>query len=500
MSIYRPEMKVNPSQLVTTGTPSATTYLAGDGEYRTIDTSFPSTWYWADTSFYAKAVSVAADRYTLLSPNAMQIDIGGSSYTLSTQVSIDLSTAANWDDYADDGDWDSTNYTTAANRAGKDFYVFAVTPLSGTAPRFLLSANSTTPLGGYDEDTSRKVGGFHCLCSSMSTPGTRANSTAYVIGSTILSGSYWYRSTCNKAWVASTAFSSGDLVFGGSNVYECTTAGTSAASVPTWPGSGTVTDGGAVWTFRGASGASLTSGGSAPTFGTTLDGFTRDGSVQWLCEPIHPASGYVTGDIIPNSVWDLKFRSSSGNNAGLAYVDKLDKWLFIYLQSGEGASTASVYNGTIKDTRTWFNHVDDLSNMKCLLLDDQEFQVAAEGSNQATNITGSSDPVTTGGHTDTAGRRMISHYFIEDCCGATWQWIRDQCYQTGSGSAGWKDVVGSSKGQVYLMADNAHIKVRAGGNWDGGVLSGSRARGFANVGWFLRADFGARGSCGSIKK
>lgn len=34
-------------------------------------------------------------------------------------------------------------------------------------------------------------------------------------------------------------------------VYKCTTAGTSGATEPTWPTSGTVSDGGAVWTFSG---------------------------------------------------------------------------------------------------------------------------------------------------------------------------------------------------------------------------------------------------------
>ena len=67
---------------------------------------YPSEYYWANTSFSAKTVSVAADRYTVLTPNAMQIDVGGVSLTLSSQVSIDLSSASNWDDYADDGDWE----------------------------------------------------------------------------------------------------------------------------------------------------------------------------------------------------------------------------------------------------------------------------------------------------------------------------------------------------------------------------------------------------------
>ena len=51
--------------------------------------------------------------------------------------------------------------------------------------------------------------------------------------------------------------------------------------------------------------------------------------------------------------------------------------------------------------------------------------VFAKGSNEGTNISGSTDPNTTGGHVDTAGRRMISNYGIEDCCGVIWQWGAD---------------------------------------------------------------------------
>ena len=44
------------------------------------------------------------------------------------------------------------------------------------------------------------------------------------------------------------------------------------------------------------------------------------------------------------------------------------------------------------------------------------------------NIAGSNDPGTTGGHKDTAGRRMISNYGVEDCCGVLWQWTKD-CFE-----------------------------------------------------------------------
>jgi len=73
--------------------------------------------------------------------------------------------------------------------------------------------------------------------------------------------------------------------------------------------------------------------------------------------------------------------------------------------------------------------VDDGGAVGKKLLDDTEFQLAAEGSNMQTNIVGNADPVTTGGHVDTAGRRMISNIGLEDCCGAMWQWLLDQSYR-----------------------------------------------------------------------
>jgi hypothetical protein len=55
-------------------------------------------------------------------------------------------------------------------------------------------------------------------------------------------------------WAASTAYALNDKVFPSDPAtspyyYECTTAGTSDASEPTWPTSGTVNDGTAVWTY-----------------------------------------------------------------------------------------------------------------------------------------------------------------------------------------------------------------------------------------------------------
>ena len=52
----------------------------------------------------------------------------------------------------------------------------------------------------------------------------------------------------------------------------------------------------------------------------------------------HPAIGYNTADIIPNSVWCLTHRPISEPN-GMVYVDRRGKWFDIYLQSGTFSGT-----------------------------------------------------------------------------------------------------------------------------------------------------------------
>lgn len=345
----------------------------------------------------------SASNIVLQSPNKTTINIGDKGYILSSQIELDLSQAASWDAIS------PTDYTVAANRAGKDFYIYACQPSnSGPAPKTLLSANSTVPTG-YDATNSRKVGGFHCLCVAVGT----------------ISG--------------------------------------------------------------------------------------------------HPLSGYLVGDILPASVWDLKHRPAS-NPEGMVFSEAANIWVDIYLQSGTGANTASVYGATITDTRNWMDFVDDAGAVKKRLLGDIEFQLIAVGSNEKTNIQGSADPNTTGGHVDTAGRRMISNIGCEDCCGAMWQWLDEQSYrydggshthaftgsalaththtenqeasytqnvQTAATSAGtpagtnasvdpvpswaWYTLPGD-KGSLYEQGSYGDVKMLAGAGWANGASSGSRSR------------------------
>ncbi|MEN6421339.1 MAG: hypothetical protein ABFD76_05270 [Smithella sp.] len=158
------------------------------------------------------------------------------------------------------------------------------------------------------------------------------------------------------------------------------------------------------------------------------------GGFHTLCAAVGPISGhtltgYAQKNILPASIWDLKHRAKCGNNAGMAFDSLSRIWVDIYLASGTGANTVSVNGGTISDNRVWNDFVDDGGAVGKRLLSDPEFQLCMEGSNQKTNIVGSSDPVTTGGHSDTAGRRMISNIGLEDGCGVMHQWLLDQSYR-----------------------------------------------------------------------
>jgi hypothetical protein len=266
------------------------------------------------------------------------------------------------------------------------------------------------------------------------------------------------------------------------------------------------------------------------------------GGFHTLCVSVgviagHTLTGYVANDILPASVWDLKHRPRS-NPEGMVFSEAISKWVDIYLASGTGASTASVYNGTISDTRTWLDFIDDGGAVKKRLLDDIEFQLVAAGSNEQTNITSSADPVTTGGHVDTAARRMISNIGCEDCAGAMWQWLRDQSTRiegshthtqtitykaAATGSALFKDqaetkpnaALGSvadenitsnatdiaawgwyalpgSKGQLYRQGTYGDVKLLAGGYWNGGAYCGSRSRHAYNYRWGTYTNVGGR--------
>lgn len=234
---------------------------------------------------------------------------------------------------------------------------------------------------------------------------------------------------------------------------------------------------------------------------TNPTGFTaansrKLGGFHTLCADVgviagHPGTGFTANDIIPVTIWDLKHRPIS-EPEGMFYDEGTDLWVDIYLASGTGASCASVNGATITDTRNWMDFVDDGHAVKKQLLTDSQFQSAAAGSNEETNIAGSADPTTTGGHSDTAARRMLSHLFMEDGCGALYQWLNEQsAMYDDSIAAGWYDLDGA-KGSLYRPVDTNDVKLPAGGDWAEAASCGSRCRGASYFRWHTASYLGAR--------
>ena len=325
--------------------------------------------YFRDVGFAAPPVAVAADRYCLLSPDRMLVDISGIAAELTARQTLDLSLAATWDNV-------TTDYRVAANRAGKDFCVYAAL-VGGVALSLLVSANATYPTG-YSAATSRKVAGFHCLCAAVGT----------------ISG--------------------------------------------------------------------------------------------------HPLSGYVAGDILPATVWDLVHRPVSAPE-GMTYAAGVGKWADIYFASVLGGelvsvSAAVVAHGGVFD---WYDFSELFARIGKRLPTQAEYMALSHGANQATNIVGSAAPATTGGHSDTAGRRMISAVGCEDTCGAFWQW--GAC--TGGPYSTVGDVPQYDASRTNQRGNSRYVpnRVLLGGSWVFAAACGSRCTDWGSAPTILNGSIAVRG-------
>ena len=107
---------------------------------------------------YYRREALPSPNKTTITVAPTWVNINGVGHISAANTVLNLNDAASWDD---------STYATSANRAGKDFYIYAISG-SNNNPTFKLSANSTVPTG-YTASNSRKIGGFHCLCLSVGT-------------------------------------------------------------------------------------------------------------------------------------------------------------------------------------------------------------------------------------------------------------------------------------------------------------------------------------------
>lgn len=316
-------------------------------------------------NYYNRDELFTTNKTTVTIPKDLKININGNCYISTINKSLQLSTV-----------------DTPANLAGKDVYIYACEPTSGTEPIFVLSLNSTVPTG-YTANNSRKIGGFHCLCKDVGV----------------------------------------------------------------------------------------------------IEG--------------HTLSGYVTGDILPATRWDLLHRPK-GEPEGFAYEELTDCWIAIYLPSWDGTKLVSVYNGVIADgtsTKKWHGEAfyEQFAKQGMRLVWRHEFQMAAKGSNEGTGIKNAADPNTTGGHVDSNNRRMISNIGLEDCCGCSWQWAMDLGF---AGGSEWNDSVYNSNvdSQRYGQSYGTLYRLILGARWYLGSPCGSRSVACHLSSSYVYSDCSARGA------
>jgi hypothetical protein len=208
----------------------------------------------------------------------------------------------------------------------------------------------------------------------------------------------------------------------------------------------------------------------------------------------HPLNGYMAGDILPKSVWCLNHRPYS-DPKGMVYIPPLDFWCDIYLQSGKGPNTKSVYRGEITRSRQYVDFVEDQICVNKTLLNDEEFAAAMIGSNEKTAVLGAAGAIAggAGGRNDTANRRMISIYGVEEGCGFLWQWLANTS-AAGTGTGEWAAQNGG-KGDFYAACN----VLLAGGRWDDAIYCGSRARSARTTRASANEKIGGRGRSHSIR-
>ena len=246
-----------------------------------------------------------------------------------------------------------------------------------------------------------------------------------------------------------------------------------------------------------AGGVILSNNSSVPT-GYTSSNSRKIAGFHCLCVAVgtisgHSLSGYAQGDILPRSVWDRFNRPMSAPEGMVLSNDGM--WVDIYLPSYSGTLLKSVNGGTIADgSNGWHGYKFEqwFGNIGKKLIRQTEFVTASIGANQGTNISGSSDPGTTTGHTDTAGRRMISNIGCEDMAGVMWQWSRDPggVYSTG---ASWVNAYDGNDSDVAGQHYNAPYRATLGGAWNNGSICGSRGSFWADSPLYLNSYRSGRG-------
>jgi hypothetical protein len=179
----------------------------------------------------------------------------------------------------------------------------------------------------------------------------------------------------------------------------------------------------------------------------------------------------------------------------MVYDPGSDVWVDIYLASASSGNLKSIYNATTADGGNGW-HQYRLQQMfaraRKLLPRQDEFVSFSLGSPQGVNISGSADSGTTGGHSATDGKRIVSLIGVEDATGVLWQWGREAGATNDVGSS-WANAYDGNDSNVAGQHYEAPNRARFGGDWVGGSKCGSRRSDWRNPALSLLSNVGGRG-------
>ena len=402
--------------------------------------------YERDQKWQAKGTT-GADRYTLQTPNQITINVNDAGYVVATQADLDLSATATWDAVSPD-------YRVAANRAGKDFYVYACqpSPTTDTAPTIICSANATYP-SGYTASNSRKVGGFHCLCADILNTGhTLIN---YVAGD-VLPASIWDLKHRPTSVPEGRVYDEGTTKWG--FIYMATGTGASCAS----------------------------------TYGTNVQDtrnwmdFADDGHAVG-CELLSDTeyASMMAGTPEEAQVWDRSDPATAGGHSAYFLLTLNVAPANIWVAADTITGTSSGYTCTIVEALTTTTYVcKNMSNAAGFT----DGEIVSNGVDAADQNPGAP---TWEAH---ATGRIVSNIGCEDGPGTWYAWLSTSSARLDDGTAGgWHDLAGA-KGSFYTYGNNKYgnTQLHAGGGWDGAAYCGSRCRSANHFRWHAGSYVGAR--------
>lgn len=146
------------------------------------------------------------------------------------------------------------------------------------------------------------------------------------------------------------------------------------------------------------------------------------GTVTW--DSNHLLSGWLAGDILPQSVWTLYHRPYAPPAAGVVYVEcGRPFWRTIYDHSGTLETTNFEYGGTITRNRTFYGHFKDMAAVGFSLPTYEQAALSGIGCEELKAVMGKAESsiTTAGGHINESSHRIVSRVGAEDCVGCTWK-------------------------------------------------------------------------------